>query len=293
MSNRMLRRCRAAVPVALAVAVSSFAGAKPPDLPTVSREAVAPQAGSRQVDVVDPDCEDKPLETAVPVERLTVMPTEIEVIRVKPVGVDKDPRLAAARRLYLIGERCRREGDLDMAVNCYHETHLLCPASGYGRKARQKLKQVEARRAAVPAPAEAEEQEPPRPLPQHLVAPPEGGKPSEITIELDQVQSAPAGQTQEPPVATKPAVLIVPLPPRDLTIYVDEPETYGSTSSLLREVSDIMLAAAGVDIDLEIAAGHGGGLRACGSIQAGKLGCKVLYEDCDGHTTLVVVPSKP
>jgi len=251
MSIRMLRRCRAAVPVALAVAVNSFAGAKPPDLPSASREAVAPQAGSRQVEIGDQDRESKPLEA----EQIPVMPTEVEVIRAKPAVVDVDPRLAGARRLYLIGERCRRQGDLDMAVNCYHETHLLCPLSSYGRKASQRLMEIEARRVTEPVLGDAEEQETPRPMPRRRATPPASGSflqpplpatdenviraleqvldefiqppPRKITIELEEARPAPGtGEEQGPPVVTRPPVLFVPLPPRNLTIYVEEPESY-------------------------------------------------------------------
>jgi hypothetical protein len=261
MSIRMFRRCRAAAPVALAVAIGSFAGAKPPDLPALSREAVAPRAGSRQIEIVVMDGQNK-TEAAEP---LAVMPLEVEQISVMPTEsspvANADPRLAGARRLYRIGERCRREGDFDMAVNCYNETHLLAPNSVYGRKAQERLKKIQAPHAADPVSGDAETQEPPRPMPQRRAASPE--------------------------------VLFVPLPPRDLTIHVDEPETYGASSSILLELSDAVRAASGIDIDLEIAARPDGCVRARGSIQAGNLGCKVLYQDGDGRLTLLVVPTKP
>ena len=57
-------------------------------------------------------------------------------------------RRAHARKIYLIGERCRRTGDLDMAENCYQETKLLCPGCDYARKAERRIKQVRARRAS-------------------------------------------------------------------------------------------------------------------------------------------------
>ena len=53
-----------------------------------------------------------------------------------------------ARSMYLIGERCRRRGDLDMAQNCYEETRRLCPNSPYAAKAIAKLRQVQASRDA-------------------------------------------------------------------------------------------------------------------------------------------------
>jgi hypothetical protein len=50
--------------------------------------------------------------------------------------------------MYLIGERCRRTGDLDMAENCYQETKLLCPGCDYARKAERRLRQVRALRTS-------------------------------------------------------------------------------------------------------------------------------------------------
>jgi hypothetical protein len=195
MSIRMLKRCRAAAPVALAVAISSVAGAKPPDLPALSREAVAPLAGNHPLEIVDQEGESKQMTTepltAMPreVEQIAVMPTESEMTRTLTVS-PTDPRRAGARKLYRIGERCRREGDLDMAVNCYYETHLLSPNSTYGRKAQERLKEIQTRRATDPG--DAEGQELPQPMPQRR--------------------------------AVSPEVLYIPLPPGDLIIHVDDPE---------------------------------------------------------------------
>jgi len=246
MSIRMFRKC---APFALAAAFNSYAAAKPPDLPCVSREAVAPQAGGEEVEIVDQNQINAPRQP----EQIPIMP--IEVIRAKPVATDADPQLIGARRLYLIGERCRREGDYDMAVNCYNETRLLSPKSPYAHKAGQRLREIEARRATEPTLTDAEEQEAPHPMPRRRVAPPPSEsllqpllapvdesvlraleqvlddmakpQPRKIIIELEQSQPAPdASEEQEPPAVQKPKVLFVPAPPRDLTIYVEEPETY-------------------------------------------------------------------
>ena len=189
MSTRMFWNCRAAGSVVLALAVSSLAAAKPPDLPSASREAVAPQ-----------------------VEQIPVMPAEIH------------GEFSGARRLYLIGERCRRSGDFDMAVNCYHEVDLLSHRSTYGRKARRRLHQIETQRALDPAPAGAEEQEVPLPMPQRLDA---RSLRKKITIELEPAPSAPNPGQAPPGTAAKIPVLTIPLLPRNLTIHVDQPETYG------------------------------------------------------------------
>jgi hypothetical protein len=65
-----------------------------------------------------------------------------------PAGAVDEARRGHARRMYLIGERCRRTGDLDMAENCYQETKLLCPGCDYARKAERRLQQVRALRTS-------------------------------------------------------------------------------------------------------------------------------------------------
>jgi hypothetical protein len=52
-------------------------------------------------------------------------------------------RLATARRMYKIGERCLRKGNLDMAYNCFQEAHLLAPTSSYGRRAIDRLSEID------------------------------------------------------------------------------------------------------------------------------------------------------
>jgi hypothetical protein len=181
--------------LSFAALVGSWAGAKPPDLPSASREAVAPQ-----------------------VEQIPLMPLQTTA-KAQPAKAD-DGRPSGARRLYLIGERCRRTGDLDMAVNCYHEVDLLSPHGPYGRKARRRLHAIELQRISHPTSGDAEEQEAPLPMPRFVPR-------ENITIELESVQrgldTAPASSS----APVKIPVLRVPLPPRNLTIYVEEPESYG------------------------------------------------------------------
>jgi hypothetical protein len=74
--------------------------------------------------------------------------------------IDEGQR-AHARKMYLIGERCRCCGDFDMAENCYQETKLLCPGCDYARKAERRLREVRAMRAA-PLQDIGEESEPPK-----------------------------------------------------------------------------------------------------------------------------------
>src|SRR5262249_33829436 len=77
-----------------------------------------------------------------------------------PAKIDEDRR-QHARKMYLIGERCRRAGDFDMAENCYQETKLLCPGCDYARKADRRIRQVRALRAAESEDI-GEESEPPK-----------------------------------------------------------------------------------------------------------------------------------
>ncbi|MCI0464026.1 MAG: hypothetical protein L0Z62_44395, partial [Gemmataceae bacterium] len=67
-------------------------------------------------------------------------------------------RLAETRKLYLVGERCRRLGDLDMAYRWYEEAHGWCPHCAYGRKALERMRQIERQRGE----GSGEEQEPPK-----------------------------------------------------------------------------------------------------------------------------------
>jgi hypothetical protein len=171
---------------------------------------------------------------------------------------EPSPESADARTMFVIGERCRRQGDVDMACNCYREAQLMAPDSSYGRLALKRLRQIGAGRlgdAAEKEPALPPKQEP--------------------------------GQPQAP-------VLFVPSLPRNLTIEVHQPESDGTPGSLHRPAANERPDAPVFDIDIEVASGRSGaGLRAEGVFRLGKLGYKMTYDDFDGHYRLVVVPSKP
>lgn len=49
------------------------------------------------------------------------------------------PQWEQARALFDIAERCRKVGDLDKARTCYEETHLLVPDTRLGRRAMERL----------------------------------------------------------------------------------------------------------------------------------------------------------
>jgi hypothetical protein len=119
---------------ALAFAAASLAAAKPPDLPSDSRDTCEAERDLQGQSVSnDP----------VP---------ELNTRRQSDSGAQPpaaDPvKHEHARRMYLIGERCRKKGDLDMAQNCYEETRRLCPVSPYADKAVGRLQQVKAAREA-------------------------------------------------------------------------------------------------------------------------------------------------
>ena len=55
-------------------------------------------------------------------------------------------RLIQARTLFEIAERCRKVGDLDKARTCYEETHLLAPDTRFGRRAMDRLAEIDQKR---------------------------------------------------------------------------------------------------------------------------------------------------
>ena len=76
------------------------------------------------------------------------------------LGQDRGTLLEAqARAMFKIAERCLKNGDLDKARTCYEETHLLAPETRYGRRAIQRLTDIDSARSGHVSGA-AEEQEP-------------------------------------------------------------------------------------------------------------------------------------
>src|SRR5262249_21781780 len=87
-----------------------------------------------------------------------------------PKQPEADPhKLTEARHLFQIGERCRREGDLDLPVNCNKEAELLCPKRPSARLAAERLRQIKQARAAKTG--AGEEQEPPANPPSSAMPP--------------------------------------------------------------------------------------------------------------------------
>jgi hypothetical protein len=67
-----------------------------------------------------------------------------------PTGDSPDAqKRMQARTMFKIAERCLHNGDLDMARTCYEETHLLAPETRLGRKAIQRLADIDRVRTEV------------------------------------------------------------------------------------------------------------------------------------------------
>ncbi len=71
-------------------------------------------------------------------------------------------RRQQARTLFATAERCFKNGDLDKARTCYEEAHLLAPETRVGRRAIQRLSEIDNMKT-TPVAGAAEEQEPPIP----------------------------------------------------------------------------------------------------------------------------------
>lgn len=66
--------------------------------------------------------------------------------RVRPItsGEQYLLKLTQAQEMFHIAERCRRNGDLDMAYSCYHEARRICPNSEYAQRADKFIRRIEA-----------------------------------------------------------------------------------------------------------------------------------------------------
>ena len=148
--------------------------AKPPDLPVDHRHQCPEGRES-----VDP-----------------AAPGEVEIrpaADFSPVSAADAPRLMEARHLYEVAERCRRKGDLAKARTCFEEVHLMCPTSEYGRRAIDRLRELEQVSADT-----AEEQDAPPRAPTEVepplgTAPDKGAKAGERLYRKVQDETQPLG----------------------------------------------------------------------------------------------------
>jgi hypothetical protein len=72
-------------------------------------------------------------------------------------------RRQQARALFATAERCLKNGDVDKARTCYEETHLLAPETRVGRRAIERLSEIDNTRT-IPVTGAGEEQEPREPV---------------------------------------------------------------------------------------------------------------------------------
>lgn len=134
-----MRTISAGLAGAVLFVVIPFAVARPPDLPLDTKDVcipvILPQWLWQQPQYIPPSPPFPQSKELQGIEHLLAKPAES-----KP-EIDLR-KLAEARRLFRIGERCRRDGDLDMAVSCYQETELLYPDCVYARLAAERLRQL-------------------------------------------------------------------------------------------------------------------------------------------------------
>jgi hypothetical protein len=147
-------------------------------------------------------------------------------------------RLAQARVLYALGERCRAHDDYDMAYQFYRDSVNVCPASRFAQKSAERMREIDARRAAEaqgppddpPAPHSIEPSLPPvdpmvvrwlERVAEVLAAPPL----PRIVIELEQGERPAGSQEEQEPVAgglfpqtAPPPLLFIARPVRDLVL---------------------------------------------------------------------------
>jgi tetratricopeptide (TPR) repeat protein len=107
-------------------------------------------------------------------------------------------QLDQARQLFRIGERCRKKGELDMAINCYREVQLLCPGSVYARRARQRIADIKHQRTTdEPAEPGLEQHSPPADSQDNSAGSPEA-RISKPQLEIIEQNSAPLDNVSAP-----------------------------------------------------------------------------------------------
>jgi hypothetical protein len=173
------RAFRAGAALLLAGILANSAGAKPPDLPVNYQDTFSPITNSEVIAQVPNNYEVPPPDPLLPIPLgepryedggvfaditgFIYMSESIHASKCVASGSDQIEdstadvaRMLTARRIFHVGERCLRKGDLDMAANCYQEVHLLTPTSRYGQIAMERLSEIESRKTDA---ANSEEQE--------------------------------------------------------------------------------------------------------------------------------------
>jgi hypothetical protein len=65
------------------------------------------------------------------------------------------------KRMFRLGERYERDGDMTNAYSCFNEASIICPACSYGQKALNKVRELDRIKAEEQSDDGFEEQEPP------------------------------------------------------------------------------------------------------------------------------------
>lgn len=198
-------------------------------------------------------------------------------------------KLSQAQKMFHIAERCRRQGDMDKAYTCYHETIRLCPASDYAHWATQHIRQIDSLRNNNSEPAETDE--PLRLQKQSrssgLRNPRTGTQQrQELEIEAD----IPPTRVNRPlPDSVKsgltPAGTFTPAPEP-----ARETRDHRQTNHVTRWTNPELATVLGLDhAEFEMDQSSRG-MRVLGGINLGVLGCRVIYQD--GRYSVSVSPSK-
>jgi hypothetical protein len=164
----MSKRLTCAGALLAAVVCAAAAAAKPPDLPVNLDDWFAPaeavsQGQDNYFPAATPD-PDPPLPLTPNLEEggFFIAPPGFQYFwRDNPSGPAKPTgQELAARHLYQVGVKCLLKGDLDMAANCFEETHLLAPQAEIGRRATDRLEEVARLKARTNDASEAQDAPP-------------------------------------------------------------------------------------------------------------------------------------
>ena len=124
----------------------------------IARERLGDGARWLEIYRLNPD-----LNPRMPIPAGTVlrMPDTVENNRksasTKVEQLSLSPQHSRAKHLYRVGERCRRQGDLDMARNCYEEVCRIAPKSSYGILASAQLVRMNGQAQREPSARDAGE----------------------------------------------------------------------------------------------------------------------------------------
>jgi hypothetical protein len=154
--------------VVLGLSLESAGYAKPPDLP-VDLGIEFDQADNPRSITLGYDFLSGNLLLSFSMPWRLVLPWQVEPTDQAPSESKGDgsakpqaARRQQARALFATAERCLKNGDLDKARTYYEETHLLAPETRVGRRAIERLSEID-NMGTLPVSGAGEEQEPREP----------------------------------------------------------------------------------------------------------------------------------